>query len=214
MRRHEDGLAALPAYYYCSRNAAEPERSNPEVVLASIARQLACSKPGSPVLPPAEKNYQDARLTGSLQKHLDLDKSCELILQLVDYHDITTIVIDALDECDKKSRGRLIQILQRILQDAQSLVKVFVSSRDDGDIKLQLQDYPHLMIESGKNFDDISAFVTLETEGLIRSGRLLPYSKAKDELKDLIITKVIEKANGMYVSFRQLKPFVATTIVY
>lgn len=118
MRRHEDGLAALPAYYYCSRNAAEPERSNPEVVLASIARQLACSKPGSPVLPPAETNYQDARLTGSFQKHLDLDKSCELILQLVDYHDMTTIVIDALDECDKKSRSRLIERLQRIFQDA------------------------------------------------------------------------------------------------
>ncbi|KAI4230202.1 MAG: hypothetical protein LQ349_006281, partial [Xanthoria aureola] len=90
--------------YHCQAYSAEPERSNPEVVLASIARQLACSKPGSPVLPPAETNYQDARLTGSFQKHLDLDKSCELILQLVDYHDMTTIVIDALDECDKKSR--------------------------------------------------------------------------------------------------------------
>lgn len=63
------------------------------------------------------------------------------------------------------------------------------------------------MIESGRNFDDISAFVTSETEGLIRSGRLLPYSNAKDHLKDLIIKEVIEKVNGMYVSFSAVKAF-------
>lgn len=199
MRKFKDGLASSPAYFYCSRNAAEPERSDPDVILASIARQLACSQPNSPLFPPAVEKYEDARMTGSSGKNLGLDESRELILQLVEYHDMTTIMIDALDECDTKTRSDLLYALQMILQDAKSLVKIFVSSRDDGDIKCELQDYPNLTIESGKNSHDISAFVRSETEQLIKRGKLLRNSRAKDELRALVIREVIEKAGGMYV---------------
>ncbi|KAL8713090.1 MAG: hypothetical protein Q9225_006836 [Loekoesia sp. 1 TL-2023] len=198
LRKFEDGLAPSPAYYYCSRNAAEPERSNPDVILASIARQLACPQPDCPLLRPAVDKFEAERLTGSLRKSLDLDESRELILQLVEYYDMTTIVIDALDECDTKTRYELLYALQTILQDAKSLVKIFVSSRDDGDIKWKLQGFPNLTIESGKNFHDISAFVRSETEQLIRWGKLLRHSRSKDDLRELIITKVIKKADGMF----------------
>lgn len=199
--KFKGGLASLPAYFYCSRNAAEPERSDPKLILASIVRQLACAQPGSPLFPPAVGKYEEARSTGSSWKSplgtLSLDESCELILQLVDHRDMTTIVIDALDECDVKMRSELLDALQTILQDAESLVKIFVSSRDDGDIKHRLQDFPNLAIESGRNLDDISTFVRSETERLIKRGRLLRNSRAKDGLRDLVIREVIEKAEGM-----------------
>lgn len=80
---------------------------------------------------------------------------------------MTTIVIDALDECDPNTRDELLQVLQTVLSESTSLVKIFVSSRDDGDIKCQLEEYPNLTISSSNNFSDIRAFVTFETEKLV-----------------------------------------------
>lgn len=114
---------------------------------------------------------------------------------------MTIIVIDALDECDIKKRSDLLWALHKITEDSQCLVKILVSSRDDGDIKGQLQDFPNLTIESRRNFGDISAFVRFETDRLIERGRLLRNSKAKENLRTLIVEEVTEKAEGMYVYF-------------
>jgi hypothetical protein len=43
------------------------------------------------------------------------------------------IVVDALDECDSDTRWELVEALESITESA-SLVKVFVSSREEGDL--------------------------------------------------------------------------------
>lgn len=52
---------------------------------------------------------------------------------------MTTIVIDALDECNSNERQYLLDSIEQILQDSFSLVKIFVSSRDDQDIVCTLR---------------------------------------------------------------------------
>ncbi|KAL9012870.1 MAG: hypothetical protein Q9180_009065 [Flavoplaca navasiana] len=94
-------------------------------------------------------------------------------------------------------RSDLLDTLQIILQEAEGLVKIFVSSRDEGDIKHQLQDFPNITTELDRNLGDIAKFVGSETDRLIKRGRLLRNSKAKDELRDLIVREVIEKADGI-----------------
>ena len=191
------GHSPPPAYFYCSRNPAEPARSKPEAILASIARQLANLKPENPLLEPTVISYKNEEMKGFPSGKLDIRKSCELILQLVEHYPLTTIVIDALDECDPETRFELLEGLERILQDSPNLVKIFVSSRDDQDITLHLQDYPNLEIASNKIEDDIIRFVKNEVHELVQKKKLLRYSSNDDELKELIINKVTEGAVGM-----------------
>ncbi len=52
-----------------------------------------------------------------------------------------TFVIDGLDECNTKTRAELLQALQTVLQISKPLVKILVSSRDDGDTECELENY-------------------------------------------------------------------------
>jgi hypothetical protein len=186
-----------PVFFYCSRNPAEPTRSSPEAILASIARQLSNVESGMPLLKPTVDMYQKEEDQGFPSGQPGMPEICGLITQLIELYPQTTIVIDAMDECDPGLRWELLEYLEKILRNASSLVKVFVSSRNDQDIVLQLRDYPNLEIDSKMNGSDISRFVQNEVEQLIKRGKLLRSSSAKDELKRLIIYKTIKGADGM-----------------
>lgn len=144
-------------------------------------------------------SLQETREGAFASGSLSIDESRALILQLVEHYPLTTIVIDALDECDPERRSDLLEILELILQESSSLVKIFVSSRDDYDIVLHLRDYPNLELSSEKNMDDISSFVTAETSNLIKKKKLLALSTNKEKLKIEIIDQVTKNANGMLV---------------
>ena len=185
-----------PVYFFCSRNAAEPGRSNPDDILASVVRQLCCIKQGFPLTQSIIAKYEQ-KGQGFQSHGLRLEESRDLILELIDQSDMTTIVIDALDEIDPEKRYDLLEALETILQEARGLIKVFVSSRDDQDIVCTLNNYPSLDITSDHNQRDIEAFVRNETERLIKKRRLLRYSICKDELRFLILEKVCQGADGM-----------------
>ena len=186
-----------PAYFYCSRNPAEPGRSNPENIIASIARQLSCLKSGD-LLPLAIAAYRKMEEEGFATESMKLDESHALIIQLIEkYYPTVVIIIDALDECDRDTRSDLLEFLESILQESSSLVKIFVSSRDDQDIVCQLQNYPSLELSSDRNSDDIAEFVKSEIRRLIKKKALLRSSMNKEELQQVIIDRVTEGANGM-----------------
>jgi hypothetical protein len=199
LARYKAGDSPQPVFFYCSRNPAEPARSDPHAILASLARQLSCLAPGKPLLGPSVNLFRDKEAEGFASGSLQMDESLNLVLQLIAHYPLTTIVIDAMDECDPQKRHELLKALEKILQNSSSLVKVFVSSRNDQDIVLRLQHYPNLEIDSQRNRDDIARFVNDQAEQLIQDGRLLQYSNAETEMKKLIIDKVIEGATGMYV---------------
>ena len=197
MKDFDAGCSPPPVFFYCSQNPAEPARSSPEAILASLVRQLSSLQPGLPLLEPAVSSYKKEEAKGFPSGALRIEESCALILQLTEHYPLTIIVVDALDECDPEKRADLLEKLQTILRDSSNLVKVFVSSRDDQDIVDHLHDYPNLDISSDKNRDDIVAFVRNEVKELIKKRKLLRYSHAKEELTELIIHKVIEGASGM-----------------
>ncbi|KAL9093857.1 MAG: hypothetical protein Q9165_003780 [Trypethelium subeluteriae] len=186
-----------PVFFYCSRNPAEPARSDPGAILASLARQLSCLEPGKSLMTPTvelfKKNEEEGFASGSLQ----LADSRALILQLIEQYPLTTIIIDAMDECDPRRRREFLGTLELILRDASSLVKIFISSRNDQDIVLRLKEYPNLAIDSSKNSDDIARFVEDQTKQLIKNGELLQYSTSPTDMEELITSRVIIGAAGM-----------------
>lgn len=165
--------------------------------MASIARQLSSTQPGCPLLPPTVAAYNKREIEGFASGSLSIDESSALIIQLAEQFPITTIVIDALDECDPEKRADLLEALESILRESASLVKIFVSSRDDQDIVWHLRSYPNLELSSGKNKDDIISFVQRETDSLVRRGKLLRWSTDKENLRTKIMEKVTEDADGM-----------------
>jgi hypothetical protein len=140
----QNGYSPAPVFFYCSRNNAEPTRANPDAIMASIARQMSSPEPGHALLPPTVTAYQKRESEAFASGSLTIDESCALIIELTKYYPLTTIVIDALDECDTERRADLLEIFESILRESSNLVKIFVSSRDDQDISQCLENYPTL----------------------------------------------------------------------
>ena len=197
LKDYHSGHSSPPVFFYCSRNPAEPRRANPEAILASIVRQLSGLGPRLPLLDPVVAKYQKKEDQGFASGPLDIDESCALIIQLAEHYPMITLIIDALDECDPGKRAELLDVLEKILRESSGLIKIFISSRDDQDIVFTLKDYPNLEIASDRNKDDVARFVRAEVQKLVKKGKLLRYSCAKEKLTELIVEKVIEGAAGM-----------------
>ena len=185
-----------PIYFYCTRNPAEPERASPDTILSSLARQLANLTSGGPILEPVRKLYKSREQNGFAAGPLMLEESTALIIQLSQDRPLTTIIIDALDECDFSSRGDLLDALSRILQDSCGLVKILVSSRADADIVCHFSDCLNLQMGASQNQEDVEYYVDFEVERLIKRKKLL-YGNVSLELKQIIRVVLREQAQGM-----------------
>src|ERR1700753_1061183 len=185
-----------PVFFYCSRNTAEFSRSDPNTILASIARQLSHPKLGGPLLQPTISIYTEKEEQGFASGRLRLEDSLNLILELAEFYPVITIVIDALDECNLEKRADLVDALERLLQDSSTLIKVFISSRDDQDIVFRLKEYPNLEISSNKNGDDLNNFIKYKTRELIRRRKLLKYSQSKEDMESFIVEHIAQEADG------------------
>lgn len=198
MSRSRAGRCPPPVFFYCSRDAAEPQRSDAAAILSSIVRQLSCAEPGLPLLPPVVETYEK-KGQGFNSRGLQIDDSCEIIKKLIEYYPMTTILIDALDECNAEEREKLLDAVEGLLKDSSlGLLKVFLSSRDDQDIACTLRDYPNVDLVASRNSADIEAFVREETNRLVKKQRLLRNSNAKTTLAALIIDEVSSGADGMF----------------
>jgi hypothetical protein len=195
--------AAPIAYFYCARDSAEPERANPDEIMRSILKQVSGSKSDQSICPPILKMYQgrlrEAEEDGSEITRLNIDECVALILSVAEETPMT-IIIDALDECDPQRRHELLKSLKDLINESASLIKIFVSSRDDGDIVLRLNDVPNIYIHAKDNSQDIERFVYQEVDRAIQDHRLL-YGNVPPELKSKIISTLVDGASGMFVRY-------------
>lgn len=108
------------------------------------------------------------------------------------------LVLDALDECPAKQRGEILEVLHGLISPGTSQacqVKLFITSREESDIKRTLKTFPIIRIEAEKVNADIEAYVT---------DQIGPYLtvvgfKIEDTLRNKICTTLVDKAGGMYV---------------
>ena len=200
MKDFNAGQNPPPPYFYCSRNAAESDRSNPDAVFGSLLRQLSCLQPGNNLPHSLVQKYK-AQGKGFDSRGLDIEDSQDIIIELTYVHLVTTIVVDALDECDLETRFSLLNAFERILDESAGLVKIFVSSRDDQDITQVLRKHPTVKIEISchKNTSDIQRFVKCEIDTLVDQRRLLSHSRDKEQMQALLLNKICTGAEGMSV---------------
>ena len=179
------------AYVFCTRNTAERQRSDPGAIVRCVLRQLSCLRPPLPVREAIVRKYHQLQEEGFDPRELSIEESSRLIMELAaDYP--TTIVIDALDECDADRRHELLEVLEAVLQASGKPVKVLVSSRDsDEDISSRLTSLAQATIDSSGNKDDIQSYIDLEIGRAIVDKRLLGGAVSNDLQRKLVAQLVV-----------------------
>lgn len=163
------------AYFYCTKSSAETERSNPGEIMRCILRQLTVSHGSSStvherVLQEYERQQAVAKVDGFEIKRLQAAEGVRLVLDTTAANP-ATIVIDAVDEIQPSSRHVLISALIQIVRDSLSVVKVFLTSRDDSNIHALLSDAVAVRIQNEHTRKDMDEFVHQEVSSAIRDRR-------------------------------------------
>ena len=167
----------LLAYFYCSKNPSEVEPSDPQEIMRSIVRQLGVTSGAqktihSAVVNDYERREAEAKIEGFDVTRLSLQDCIRVVLNITG-PDPATIVLDAIDEVQPKSRYELVKGLQQIIRDSGSVVKIFVTSRDDDQVLSLLTNAIMLRIDAENNRTDIESFVRDQVALAINSRRLL-----------------------------------------
>lgn len=185
------------AYFYC--NYKEAGRRNPASILRSLVKQLCQGSPEGNFPQPVLSIYEKRKNDGNLKSFLSVEECKKLLIKLSSGFLRTTILIDALDECDKDTREVLFDVLENLVSDSSPEhypIKVFVTSRDDGDLQRRLGNSPNIYIQERDNSADINLYITSEVESCITKSRLLD-GKVDDDLKEHIIDVLRNGAHGM-----------------
>ena len=142
---HDTMLQTTPApfaYFYCAKSATENKRSDRTEILRSILRQLSVTDPKRKVVHSAivaefDRREIEAKIDGFDVQRLDVQECVRLTLDITSTIP-ATIIIDAVDEIPPMSRHELVDALRKITQESGSVVKVFITSRDESQISALL----------------------------------------------------------------------------
>lgn len=189
------------AYFYCNRD--EPDRRKPEIIMSTIVKQLAALSPEGPLQSIIIQEYESRKAKYGAASPLNFTDAYNLAKTLCDLYPQSSIVVDALDECDQHSRHDLLHALHDLAANSSSLVKIFVTSRLDEDITAIFKPKGIPTIELDTNEDreqDISQIVQDKVEEAFTSRGLLSGKLTEEEtmrFKSQMVTILVRRAEGM-----------------
>ncbi|KAL8728836.1 MAG: hypothetical protein Q9166_005153, partial [cf. Caloplaca sp. 2 TL-2023] len=187
------------AYFYCSKKSGDPRTADPKAILSAILRQLSGHHSKLPLRGTVSRVFQrrkdDAEDRGAQILPLSLQE-VESHITAITQEDPIMIIIDALDEVEETAREDLFDALERIIQGSQNVVKVFVSSRNDGDIVERFSESPNITIKQEMNHSDIGQFIESKVTQAMRSKKLLR-GKVSSALRDDIMSTLAAGARGI-----------------
>lgn len=162
------------AFFYCNRN--ETGRHDPLSILRSYVRQLSTTTSISDGIRKALNDlYQDMRMKSS---DIGFDSCKEQLHEAIGLYESTTIVLDALDECEPESRFKIIDTIGSLLSHSKK-VKFFLSSRGDRDIRNIFSRALNIEIQASNNERDIQKFVEIEISKH-QNWKIMPSSLKQD----------------------------------
>lgn len=184
------------AYFYC--NYKEDHRRDPASILRSLVKQLCQGSPDGSFSERALSIYMKRKEDGNMKSLLSIVEAQDLLIELSAGFKSTTILIDALDECHEETRAQLLDVLEHILSLTElNPIKIFVTGRNDGDLRTRLEKFGNIFIQERDNASDIELYIVSAVETCISNGRLL-HGKVGDNLKQHTIDVLQSGAHGMY----------------
>jgi hypothetical protein len=188
------------AYFYCTRNTFEVERSNPDDIMRSLLRQLATSKhtPGTihdAVFSIFKLRRSEANLSGFNPRKLKQEECVNLILELTESNP-AVIVIDAIDEVAEDGESILLNALKRLLNKSANVMKVFVTSRTHSHILALVDSDLTIHVDRNNVKNDIERLTNHLLTLAIDEKRLLR-GKVSDELRAELQDSLVQSAGEM-----------------
>ena len=196
----KDPNSAPISYVYCSKTGSKSLTLTPVAVLRTIVKHLSLPYSEDQIRQPAWTKYikkKEAAEIDGLDPSLLTEEECiQLLLSLAEDCP-ATIVVDGLDEIDGNPRD-VLRVLRAVVEDAPNVVKVLVSSRDDGTISEELRDFPSIGVSSADNSPDVEKFVRQRVNTAIENRSLLG-GKISSSAKDRLIDYLIRGAGEMFL---------------
>ncbi|KAE9369951.1 ankyrin [Stipitochalara longipes BDJ] len=190
------------AYFYCNKTSRPNDLNEAETCLRSVVMQLAQFNGGELLERVTDlwKNKPSGRLTA--------EECTSLITELAEHSPQTTIIIDALDEYETTElRTSLLDYLFTVIGDAKRPVKIFISSRNLQDIKIEMQ-HPAVVeveVRAAYNKHDIQDYVQTSLGKYLKSSRLLGGLESagrgglvKEDFQHEIEQHLTDNAQGMF----------------
>ena len=201
MNASTDKQSPSLAYFYCSRNPAEPDRSEPCHMLRTLVKQFSIRNTNGDIHDCVIKAFESRKSTalrnGLDPTPLDAEDCTELLLQLLGGEGEKMIAIDALDECDPAQRHIVLAALETLLK-SNIGVKLLISSRDEMDIGVWFQNPISIRITERDTREDMERFAQAQVDNAVQNRRILR-GQVHPQLRQEIIETLRERASGMYV---------------
>ncbi len=139
--------------------------------------------------------YDKKNATGFASNRLSLEECQDQLRELTEIYPQTTLVLDALDECDKTTRVGLVKFLNELVRDSPRLLKIFVASRPDQDLWIELESGPNVEIKADDSEEDIEKYV----EDAITNTNSPHFWRQgiSNELRKHVCTTLLSRSEGM-----------------
>ncbi|KAJ6028546.1 hypothetical protein N7540_004122 [Penicillium herquei] len=174
------------AFFYCARN--EPRRARGASILQSIVRQLSATMkdPGY-----FQSHIKDAYKKAFSKGNIFRFEQCKRLIQAcLGQYESTTLIIDAIDECDLATRAKTIDALRSFMVNTERPVKIFISSRPDSDIGIQLENISTISVSDANQDEKKYIDVSIDTNGK-------PFLKTVN-VKTKVINKLLTRCEGIF----------------
>ncbi|MCJ1358702.1 MAG: hypothetical protein MMC33_008702 [Icmadophila ericetorum] len=181
INRADTGLA----YIYC--NYKESESQTPGNLLSDLLRQLILQKPA--VIDKLKILYENHKRNHT---RLTLPECLEVFQTVLVPLSRTYIVIDALDECPEAGQTR--DMLLNFIEQLGPKVSLVITSRPVPHVEKTLVNSHRLEIQASN--EDMEHFLR---EKIRVSSNLKEFVKKDPSLLDIIISTIVEKAQGMFL---------------
>lgn len=158
-----------------------------EALMGSVLRQLTEQTSRTQTV----SELKSFRLQNTRNRHLTAHELIACICTISKDFDVVYLFVDALDECPEITRDKL---LGRLQDYSTTNARLFLTSRPNFNVNLTI---PHaLRTDIAASIPDITAF--LESE-IYKSGRLSRFTARDPELKQHIVSGIVDKADGMFL---------------
>ena len=145
-------------FFYCSRKKGE--KTTALEVFRSFVAQLSVSDNGLLISPSVmNRYYKDENIS------LTIEECSDLLVNLVKNYHQTTVIVDALDECD--DAYVLLSHLKSLLEctrGAENSIRLFLSSRNHIEVSYYFSGCEELKLENSKNLTLEDMKVYIETQ--------------------------------------------------
>lgn len=128
------------------------------------------------------------------QRQLSMPECKAALSELLKSYPRTTLVLDALDECEVDARKEIVLVMRSLATDAERPVKVYIASRREPDIERNLGSGNLIEIGTSDNKGDIEKYIEQE---MTRFGE--EWESVSQGTREEVKRTITDQSDGMWV---------------